>query len=255
MSGELPPNRFKRGLVELTPQLGFWLNFASANVSEVCAQAGFDWLLIDMEHSPNDLPQVVDHLRALEGGTAEPVVRVPWNEPVLVKRLMDQGARSFLFPFVQSADEARRAVAATRYPPRGIRGFAGTTRANRYARVPDYAKTAEADVCVLVQAETLTAVAAIDEIAAVDGVDGIFIGPADLAASMGHIGNTQHADVQAAILAAGARIRRAGKAPGFLSLREDETRKVLAAGFVFVAVGTDVAMFARQVDALARKFR
>jgi len=255
MERSLAPNRFKRGLAALTPQIGFWLNFASANVTEVCARAGFDWLLIDMEHSANDLPEVVDHLRALEGGTAEPVVRVPWNEPVLVKRLMDQGARSFLFPFVQSAEEARRAVAATRYPPRGIRGFAGTTRANHYARVPDYAKKAEDEVCVLVQAETLTAVAAIEAIAAVDGIDGIFIGPADLAASMGHIGDTQHPDVQGAILAAGARIRSAGKAPGFLSLREDETRKVLAGGFVFVAVGTDVALFARQVDALARKFR
>jgi 4-hydroxy-2-oxoheptanedioate aldolase len=255
MDQALLPNRFKRGLASLTPQIGFWLNFASPNVTEVCAHAGFDWLLIDMEHSANDLPEVVDHLRALEGGTAEPVVRVPWNEPVLVKRLMDQGARSFLFPFVQSAEEARRAVAATRYPPKGIRGFAGVTRANRYARVPDYAKKAADEVCVLVQAETLTAVAAIEEIAAVEGVDGIFIGPADLAASMGHIGNTQHPDVQAAIMAAGMRVRSAGKAPGFLSLREDETRKVLAGGFVFVAVGTDVALFARQVDALAKKFR
>ena len=146
-------------------------------------------------------------------------------------------------------------MSSTRYPPKGIRGFAGTTRANRYARVPDCAKKVEDEVCVLVQAETLTAVAAIEEIAAVDGVDGIFIGPADLAASMGHIGSTPHPDVQAAILAAGTRIRKAGKAPGFLSLREDETRKVLAGGFVFVAVGTDVALFARQVDALAEKFR
>jgi len=255
MTQALPTNRFKRSLAAFTPQIGFWLNFASATVTEVCAHAGFDWLLIDMEHSPNDLPEVVDHLRALEGGTAEPIVRVPWNEPVMVKRLMDQGARSFLFPFVQSAEEARRAVAATRYPPRGIRGFAGTTRANRYARVPDYAKKAEDDVCVLVQAETMTAVGQIEEIAKVEGVDGIFIGPADLAASMGHIGNTQHPEVQAAIFDAGARIKRAGKAPGFLSLREDETRRVLAGGFVFVAVGTDVALFARQVDALAQKYR
>ena len=250
-----PPNRFKRALAAHTQQIGFWLNFASPTVTEVCAGAGFDWLLIDMEHSPNELPDVVQNLRACVGGTAEPVVRVPWNEPVMVKRLMDQGARSFLFPFVQSAEEARRAVAATRYPPKGIRGFAGTTRANNYARVPGYAQHAEEEIVVLVQAETLKAVSDIEAIAQVEGIDGIFIGPADLAADLGHIGNTQHPDVQSAIIAAGERIKRAGKAPGFLSLREDETRKVLAAGFVFVAVGTDVALFARQVDALAQKFR
>jgi len=255
MAATLATNRFKRGLAVGTPQIGFWLNLASPTVAEVCADAGFDWLLIDMEHSPNELPDVVHTLRACEGGTAEPVVRVPWNDPVVVKRLLDQGARSFLFPFVQSAEEARRAVAATRYPPRGIRGFAGTTRANRYARIPDYAKRAEAEICVLVQAETRKAVGEIEAIAAVEGVDGIFIGPADLAADMGHIANTQHPEVQSEILDAGARIKRAGKAPGFLSLREDETRKVLAGGFVFVAVGTDVALLARQVDALAQKFR
>jgi 4-hydroxy-2-oxoheptanedioate aldolase len=255
MTAALPPNRFKRALAAGTQQIGFWLNFASPTVTEVCAGAGFDWLLIDMEHSPNEVPDVVQNLRACVGGTAEPVVRVPWNEPVMVKRLMDQGVRSFLFPFVQSAEEAKRAVAATRYPPKGIRGFAGTTRANLYARVPDYAKKAEDEICVLVQAETRKAVSEIEAIAKVEGVDGIFIGPADLAADLGHIANTQHPEVQAAILDAGARIKRAGKAPGFLSLREDETRKVLGAGFVFVAVGTDVALFARQVDALAQKFR
>jgi 4-hydroxy-2-oxoheptanedioate aldolase len=255
MPASLPTNRFKRELASGTRQIGFWLNFASPTVTEVCAGAGFDWLLIDMEHSPNELPDVVHSLRACVGGTAEPVVRVPWNEPVMVKRLLDQGARSFLFPFVQSAEEARRAVAATRYPPKGIRGFAGTTRANLYARVPEYAKHAEDEICVLVQAETRTAVSEIEAIAKVEGIDGIFIGPADLAADLGHIGNTQHPEVQSAILDAGERIQRAGKAPGFLSLREDETRKVLAAGFVFVAVGTDVALLARQVDALAQKFR
>jgi 4-hydroxy-2-oxoheptanedioate aldolase len=255
MPATLAPNRFKRGLAAGKPQIGFWLNLASPTAAEVCAGAGFDWLLIDMEHSPNELPDVVHTLRACEGGTAEPVVRVPWNDAVTVKRLLDQGARSFLFPFVQGAEEARRAVAATRYPPKGIRGFAGTTRANHYARVSDYAKRAEDEICVLVQAETRKAVGEIEAIAGVDGLDGIFIGPADLAADMGHIGNTQHQDVQAAILDAGARIKRAGKAPGFLSLREDETRKVLAGGFVFVAVGTDVALLARQVDALAQKFR
>jgi 4-hydroxy-2-oxoheptanedioate aldolase len=146
-------------------------------------------------------------------------------------------------------------VAATRYPPHGIRGFAGTTRANRYGRVPDYAKRASEEICVLVQCETRKAVADIPAIAAVDGIDGIFIGPADLAADMGHLANTQHPDVQAAILAAGKAIAAAGKAPGFLSLREDETRRVLAGGFLFVAVQTDVAVLARQADALVKLYK
>lgn len=255
MLNELPQNRFKRAIVAGTPQIGLWMSLASPAATEVAAGAGFDWLLLDMEHSPNELPDIAHHLRAAEGGTAEPVVRVPWNEPVIIKRLLDIGARTLLLPFVQSADEARRAVAATRYPPAGIRGFAGTTRANRYGRVPDYAKRAAVEICVLVQCETRRAVADIPAIAAVDGVDGIFIGPADLAADMGHIGNTQHPDVQTAIIEAGKSIRANGKAAGFLSLREDETRRVLASGFTFVAVGTDVALLARHSEALVRAFK
>lgn len=255
MRNDMPQNRFKRALASGTPQIGLWMSLASPAATEVAAGAGFDWLLLDMEHSPNELPDIAHHLRAAEGGTAEPVVRVPWNEPVIVKRLLDIGARTLLFPFVQSADEARRAVAATRYPPQGIRGFAGTTRANRYGRVADYAKRASEEICVLVQCETRKAVADIPAIAATEGIDGIFIGPADLAADMGHLANTQHADVQAAILDAGKRIRAAGKAPGFLSVREDETRRVLDAGFLFVAVGSDVGVLARHSEALARAFK
>lgn len=255
MRMDMPQNRFKRALAQGQRQIGLWMSLASPAATEVAAGAGFDWLLLDMEHAPNELPDIAHHLRAVEGGTAEPVVRVPWNEPVIVKRLLDIGARSLLFPFVQSAEEARRAVVATRYPPGGIRGFASGTRANRYGRVKDYAKRAPEEICVLVQCETRKAVADIPAIAAVDGIDGIFIGPADLAADMGHLADTQHADVQAAILAAGKQIRAHGKPPGFLSLREDETRRVLDAGFLFVAVGTDVALLARQTEALARSFK
>ena len=254
-TGALPPNSFKRALAAGKPQIGLWLSLASPAATEIAAGAGFDWLLLDMEHAPNELPDIAHHLRAAEGGTAEAVVRVPWNEPVMVKRLLDIGARSLLFPFVQSADEARRAVAATRYPPDGIRGFAGNTRANRYGRVPDYARHAAAEICVLVQCETRRAVAEIPLIAGIADIDGIFLGPADLAADMGHLADTQHPEVQAAILAAGKSIRAGGKAPGFLSLREDETRRVLEAGFTFVAVGTDVAILARQTEALARRFK
>lgn len=255
MRNDMPQNRFKRALAAGNQQIGLWMSLASPSATEVAAGAGFDWLLLDMEHSPNELPDIAHHLRAAEGGTAEPVVRVPWNEPVIVKRLLDIGARTLLFPFVQSAEEAQRAVAATRYPPQGIRGFAGTTRANRYGRVAGYAQKAAEEICILVQCETRKAVADIAAIAAVDGVDGIFIGPSDLAADMGHLGNTQHAEVQAAILDAGKRIKAAGKAPGFLSVREDESRRVLDGGFLFVAVNTDVAILARQSEALVRTFK
>jgi 4-hydroxy-2-oxoheptanedioate aldolase len=255
MRNDMPQNRFKRALAAGTQQIGLWMSLASPAATEVAAGSGFDWLLLDMEHSPNELPDIAHHLRAAEGGTAEPVVRVPWNEPVMVKRLLDIGARTLLFPFVQSAEEARRAVAATRYPPRGIRGFAGMTRANRYGRVADYAKRASEEICVLVQCETRKAVADISAIGAIEGIDGIFIGPADLAADMGHLANTQHPDVQAAIMAAGKSIQASGKAPGFLSAREDETRRVLEVGFLFVAVGSDVGLLARHSEGLVRSFK
>src|SRR3954470_24025865 len=169
MINDLPQNKFKRALAERKTQIGLWMTMTSPVAAEVVAGAGFDWFLLDMEHSANDLPEIVSQLRAAEGGTAEPIVRVPWNEPVAVKRVRDQGARSLLFPFVQSAEEARRAVAATRYPPKGIRGVAGTTRANRYGRVKDYAKRAEDEICVLVQVETQQALGQIEAIAAVEG--------------------------------------------------------------------------------------
>ena len=255
MLTDLPQNNFKRALAAGKQQIGLWLSLTSPVATEIVAGAGYDWVLIDMEHSANDLPEVAHHLHACEGGTAEPVVRVPWNEPVLVKRLLDLGARSLLFPFVQSAAEAKRAVEATRYPPRGIRGVAVATRANRYGRVPDYQKRADGEICVLVQVETRQAMADIEAMAAIDGIDGIFIGPSDLAASLGHTGNPQHPDVQGAIMEAGARIRKAGKAAGYLSGRDDEIRKTLDAGFGFVAIGSDVALLARNAEALVQKYR
>jgi 4-hydroxy-2-oxoheptanedioate aldolase len=255
MQSELRQNKFKRALRAGTPQIGLWLSLTSPVATEIVAGAGFDWLLIDMEHAANDLPQVVQHLRAARGGTAEPVVRPPWNEPVMVKRLLDQGVTTLLFPFVQSAEEARRAVQATRYPPDGIRGMAATTRANNYGRVPDYFARAASEICVLVQAETRRTLAAIDEIAAVDGVDGIFIGPGDLSADFGRHGKWAEPDIWKSIVDAGARIKAAGKAAGFLSGVEQECRDVLAAGFGFVAVGSDVGVLARQADALAKKYR
>jgi 4-hydroxy-2-oxoheptanedioate aldolase len=255
MRNDLPVNAFKQNLSAGTPQIGLWLTLTSPTATEIAAGAGFDWLLIDTEHSPNELPDVQHHLRAAEGGTAEPVVRVPWNEPVAVKRMLDIGVRSLLFPFVQSADEARQAVRATRYPPDGIRGVSGVSRATRYGRVADYYSRAAGEICVIVQIETRKAVDAIEEIAAVPGVDALFIGPADLSADLGLKGNWSSPEAWSKILEAGARIKKAGKSAGFLSPREEDCRKVLAAGFGFVAVGTDTGILARGTDALVKTYK
>jgi 4-hydroxy-2-oxoheptanedioate aldolase len=255
MRNDLPVNGFKQRLSSGTPQIGLWMTLASPTATEIAAGAGFDWLLIDTEHSPNELPDVLHHLRAAEGGTAEPVVRVPWNEPVAVKRMLDIGVRSLLFPFVQSADEARQAVRATRYPPDGIRGVAGVSRATRYGRVADYYSRAAGEICVIVQIETRKAVDAIEEIAAVPGIDALFIGPADLSADFGFKGSWSSPEAWSKILDAGARIKKAGKQAGFLSAREEDCRKVLAAGFGFVAVGTDTGILARNADALVKSYK
>ena len=218
MRNDLPHNKFKRAIAAGQRQIGLWLSLTSPVSTEVAAGAGFDWLIIDMEHAANDLPEVLQHLRAAEGGTAEPVVRLPWNDPVIVKRLLDAGARTLLLPFVQSADEATRAVAATRYPPRGIRGVAGVTRANRFGRVQSYFARAESEICVLVQLETRKAAAAVDEIAAVDGIDRLCSSgrPRFCPADFGRPNDWNHPDIWDAILTAGARAaegRKSGRIP------------------------------------------
>ena len=220
-----------------------------------CGSTGFDWILIDTEHAPNEIPGLLSQLQAMVNGTAEPVVRCAWNDAVLIKRILDIGARSLLVPFVQNAEEARRAVAATRYPPRGIRGVSVAPRANLYGRVPDYHTTADEQICVLVQVETSAAVNEIEAIAGVDGVDGIFIGPSDLAADMGHLGNPSHPEVQAAIRQAGARIRTAGKAAGMLTSGAEAAARYFEWGFTFVAAGSDSGVLAQATAALAAQCR
>jgi len=249
------PNPLKRALAEGKRQVGFWLSAMSPVATEIAAGAGFDWLLIDMEHTGNSLQDVAHGLRAAMGGTAEVVVRVPWNEPVMVKRLLDQGARSLLFPYVETGDEARRAVAATRYPPHGVRGVAGTTRATNYGRRKDYWQTYADEICILVQVESPGAIAEIPAIGAVDGIDGIFIGPNDLAANSGFLGNAAAPQMRSAILAGLERIKATGKAPGTLNYREDEAKALFAAGFQFIAVGGDVGALAREADRIAKVFR
>ncbi|MCZ8311601.1 MAG: HpcH/HpaI aldolase/citrate lyase family protein [Magnetospirillum sp.] len=252
---ELPVNAFKKALKEGKQQIGLWSSLGSNMVAEGIAHSGFDWILLDTEHSPNELPGLVSQLQAMKGGTATPIVRPAWNDAVLVKRLLDIGVQSLLFPFVQTPEEAKRAVAATRYPPQGIRGVATTARASNFGRVKDYLKKANDEICVLVQVETMEAIGRLREIASVEGVDGVFIGPSDLAASMGHLGNFQHADVQKVITAAIGEIRAAGKAGGYLTGVEDEAKKRLAEGYQFVAVGSDNGVLLKNTDALAQRFK
>jgi 4-hydroxy-2-oxoheptanedioate aldolase len=255
MKTTLPPNPFKQALRAGRPQIGLWSSLCSSLTMEVIAGAGFDWLLIDTEHAPNELPAVFNHLQACVGGTAAPVVRVAWNDAVLFKRFLDIGTQNFLVPWVQNADEARAAVRAVRYPPQGMRGVAVTHRANQWGRVADYYQRANDEVCVLVQLETRAALSQIEAIGAVDGVDGLFIGPSDLAADMGHLGNNRHPDVKALIEEALPRIARTGKAPGILAPVEGDAKHWLKLGFTFVAVGSDLGILARGSEALAAKFK
>jgi 4-hydroxy-2-oxoheptanedioate aldolase len=252
---ELSRNVFKQALKERRLQIGLWSSLASNIGAEIIADSGFDWILLDTEHSPNEVPILLSQLQAMERGTATPVIRPAWNDPVLIKRVLDIGTQSVLLPYVQNPDEARRAVAAVRYPPTGIRGVAATPRASRYGRVNDYLKKANDEICVLVQVETKTALDQLEAIAGVEGVDGVFIGPADLSASLGHVGNPQHPEAQKAIESAAARLKTIGKAAGILTGNEDEARRYIGWGYTFVAVGTDTVLLARTADALAKKFK
>jgi len=252
---ELPKNAFKRALREGKNPIGLWSSLSSHYTVEVIAGAGYDWILLDMEHSPNDLESLLAQLQAAAPYPTHPVVRVPWNDMVTIKRVLDAGALSLLIPYVQNAEEAKAAVANTRYPPAGVRGVAGTTRATRFGRVKDYAKRAHEEICVLVQLETKPALDEIEKVAAVEGVDGIFIGPADLHASMGYPGETANAAVLPLIEDSIRRIRKAGKAPGYLPPVEADAKRMLAAGAQFVAVGSDVGLLARGAESLLAKFK
>lgn len=254
---DMPVNAFKRGLREGRPQIGLWSMLCSNIVAEIIATAGFDWVVLDTEHSPNELPMVLQQLQAMQidAGTATPVVRPAWNDPVLIKRFLDIGAPNVILPFVQDAAEAAAAVAATRYPPKGIRGVSMSHRGNRYGLVKDYAHRYAEELGVIVQVETLAAVSRIADIAAIEGVDGIFIGPADLSADAGHIGNPGHPEAQAAIMKALRLCQEAGKPAGILAPNEDDARRYLDAGFLFVAVGVDQGLLTRATRDIAARFR
>ena len=252
---DLPRNEFKRALLAGRQQIGLWVSLASAYSTEIVAGSGFDWLLFDAEHSPNDPTTILPQLQAAAAYPVAAIVRPAWNDKVLIKRYLDIGAQSLLVPYVQTVEEAEAAVAAVRYPLRGIRGVAGVTRASRYGRVADYTARAEEELCLLVQIETRLGLDNLEKIARIDGVDGVFIGPADLAAGLGHLGQQGHGEVQSAIQDAIKRIRACGKPAGILTPDEATARKYIEWGTTFTAVGLDALLLARESEKLAAKFR
>ena len=228
--------------------IGTWIMSASNIVAEAIGHVGFEWAVVDMEHTPLDMMNVVHLLQALAGTKTVPVVRVPWNDTVMVKRVLDAGATTVLFPFVQDEHEAARAVAATRYPPEGIRGMAAMSRASRFGTTPNYVTTANEGMGVIVQLETADALTRIDAIAAVPGIDAIFIGPADLSASMGHVGQLMHPEVVALMTDAVKRIKALGKPAGTLGGSVEQFQQYRAMGFDFIALGSDLGHLMRGVQ-------
>lgn len=251
-----PENEFKLALARGETQIGLWLALADAYSAELVAGSGFDWLLVDGEHAPNDLRSILATLQAVAPYPVHPIVRLPSGDPVLIKQVLDLGATTLLIPMVETADQARALVQAVRYPPNGIRGVgSGIARSSRWARYETYLHEADKRICLLVQVENETGLRNVDEIAAVDGVDGVFVGPADLAASMGYLGQASTPEVLAAIDGAISSILAAGKAPGILMPDRARAKRYIQAGARFVAVGVDTTLLANSTAALAASFR
>ena len=252
---QMPQNRFKHALASGRTPVGTWLVSGSPSAAEAMGCAGFDFVVLDMEHTPIDMAQFTEILRTIEGTPAGVVARVPWNDMVMVKRALDAGAQSIMFPFVQNADEARRAVSYTRYPPDGVRGVAAVHRASRQGTVANYHRSAAGELCVVVQIETLAALDALPSIAAVPGVDSLFIGPADLSASMGQLGNITHPDVLAKLAEAAAKCRDAGKHVGIVGPNPELVGKFLEFGYSWVAMASDLGMMVGRAQEWLAKLR
>ena len=251
-----PKNPFKTDLLQGNTLIGCWLSLANSYSTEAMGVAGFDWLLIDGEHAPNDIRSMREQIIALDSSPSHAIVRLPIGETWMIKQVLDIGAQTILVPMVESADEARALVRACRYPPTGVRGVGyAVTRAGKFGEIPDYGTTADDQTCLLVQVENRKGLDALDEILTVDGVDGVFVGPADLAADMGHMGDAMHPDMQALIYETIARIAAAGKAPGILSLNDEMTQKAMDAGARFIAVGVDMLTLVHASKALVRKWK
>ena len=251
-----PVNRLKAALASGQTLYGCWAGFADAYATEVITTAGFDWLVIDGEHAPNDLRTIMAQLQITDGSKTEAIVRLPMGEAWLIKQVLDVGAQSLLIPMVESADQAHDLVRAMRYPPDGIRGSgAALARASRFSDIPDYISTANDQMCLIVQVETMAGIDALDDILKIDGVDGVFIGPSDLAADMGHLGDSSQPEVQAAIRDALTRISQSGKAPGILALEPETAATYRDWGARFLAVGIDVVMLAQTARATMARWR
>ncbi|MFY0310995.1 aldolase/citrate lyase family protein [Leisingera sp. D0M16] len=251
-----PRNTFKQALSQGKRQIGCWMSFADGQIAEIMGTCGFDWLVIDGEHAPNDIRSIRDQLIALAASPSHPVVRVPVGETWMIKQVLDAGAQTVLVPIVESADQARELVRACRYPPKGARGVGATAaRATMFGSVSEYIQTADQEVCLLVQVENRAGMAALDEILQVEGIDGVFIGPADLSTDMGHQGNSAHPEVRAAIADAITRIKAAGIAPGILGTTDEATQAYADMGAQFLAVGIDVMVLAKNARDLAAKWK
>lgn len=250
-------NRFKQLLAERATRtpLGTWVMSASPLVAEAVGVAGFDWGVLDMEHTPLDLMDLVHMMQAVAGTPMVPLVRVPWNDTVNVKRVLDAGATNLLFPFIQDADEARSAVAATRYPPQGVRGMAGMSRGSRFGTTPDYLRTANDGICVVLQLETPQAIVNLEAIAAVPGVDGLFVGPGDLSGAMGHVGQLTHPEVMAAMADAARRANAIGMPIGSVGGNAETVAAYRAAGYDFVAMASDLGLLMRGLQGALQSMR
>ncbi|MGB6309169.1 MAG: 4-hydroxy-2-oxoheptanedioate aldolase [Steroidobacteraceae bacterium] len=252
---EIPVNGFKRALRQDKPQIGLWMGLADSYVAELLASVGFDCLVIDAEHAPNDPRSVLPQLQAMAPYRTHPIVRPVCGSVELIKQYLDIGAQSLIIPMVETAEQARAAVAATRYPTRGVRGVGSAlARSSRWNQIDDYLRRADDEMCVLVQVESVTAMANLESIAAVEGVDGVFFGPADLAASMGLLGRPSDPAVQAAVIRGIAAVKAAGKAAGTLTADRKLAREYLANGALFVAVGVDTTLLVKAAKDLAAEF-
>ncbi len=254
---KLPVNHFKHAIRDRKLQVGLWTQLGSNISVEIMAGTGFDWLVLDTEHAPNDYIEVYSQLQACDaaGTTTQPLVRVPWNDKVMIKRYLDIGAQSLLIPMVETVEDAKAAVAATRYPPKGVRGYCGAPRASKFGRIKDYPFVFESELCLIVQIETKVALSNIEKIAAIEGIDGLFIGPGDLSADLGFIHDTKNPEVLRVIEDALRRINAAGKPAGILCPDEALAHKYIEMGFNFIAVGSDQGLLKGGADALLAKFR
>jgi len=252
---KLPNNTFTHALREGNKQVGLWVTLSNNYAAKIVAYAGFDWVVLDMEHSPNDLRTVMSQLDAFSDSPTTTLVRPEWNDPVLVKRLLDTGASGLVFPMIQSVEEAEAAVASTRYPPRGIRGVSGSTRANKFGRIDDYFQRIEEETTVIIQLETQESIAMAEDIGAVDGVSGIFFGPADIAADMGMLGQPMDSKVWDLIMPVAKKLIEKGVPVGTLVMDQEFSVKLLNEGFTFVACGTDASLLAKGADLLCRNVK